>query len=329
MAIVGDATAIGEGRPGEEMESGRKRFTRTYVVRTDDPANGPNVVLTAPGLPPMGSAYSGHPTAVVTGRFPHPLSGTRKVWHVEVEWDTHSVDRDEDPLKTRPQIEWGAEVFDEPLLGTAKSDGYPMQYQARDDASVNPVPVTAENFFFGRGVVNTAGDPFDPPKTRPNYYPAVRFTRNESKFNPAYAMFYGNTVNRLPWNTLDKRQVLLKVIEASHQVQLSDGLDKPDILYWRVSYVFVLKFTTWDMFILNSGHRYLTLPNTNQAALKVPFLRDGHPYEGLLKPDGTRYTPGQEQKPSWIPVPCYRAVDFAPLFINLNLNINDLRKMKG
>lgn len=327
MAVVGAAIQIGEGRGGEDLEAGLKRFFQTYLVRTSNPYDATEVVLGAGGLPAKGDPYSSHPTAIVVARYPRPIDGTRLIWHVEVEYSTHSIDRDENPLNTRPEIEWGFEPYDEPLPGTAKP-GYTFTYQAQDDVNGETTPVRAEGFFFGKGVVNAAGDPFDPPPTRLNYYPVVRFMRNEATFTPTFAIQYGNTVNRSIWNGLYPRQVWLKPIEATHQVHSPDGLDKPEILYWRVRYTFVLKFWTWDLFVLNQGYRYLNKANTNADAVKIPFLKDGHPSIDLLKEDGTRFGTTEEKKPSWIPVPGYRAMDFTPLNIRLDLALNDLRRIR-
>jgi hypothetical protein len=334
MAVVGIAKPIGPQRGGEELEAGLKIFFRTYLVQTDDPYNAAQVVLTAPGLPAKGEAYVGHPAAVVVRRTPRPIDRTRLAWLVEVEWSTHSIDRDENPLLTRPEIEFGGEPFDEPLPGwqrpgTATTDAP----QSNPDGSPAIIEKNQLGNNYGGGVLNTAGDPFDPPATRPNYLPVIRFTRNESEanFNIVKAVLYGNTVNSVAWNGLLPRQAWLKPIEASHEVHLPDGLDKPEILYWRVRYTFVLKAPNWDLMLLNIGPNYLDYPNTstNPYPKRIPFLRDGVRYVDLLKPNGTKFSDTEEKKPSWIPFRVMREVEFAPLGININLPLNDLRRIRS
>ncbi len=58
MATVGLATAIAQGRGGEHMEAGRKRFLLTYLVKTDSPLDGPHAVLSCGGLPSMRDPYA-------------------------------------------------------------------------------------------------------------------------------------------------------------------------------------------------------------------------------------------------------------------------------
>jgi len=330
---AGAAKAIGPGRPGEEGENGYKVFHRTYRVLTDNVTDGPNTVLGADGLPAMGSPYPGHPTAIVVGRYPTPLDKTRYGWHVEVVWSTHSIERDENPLLTKPEIEWGGESFDEPIPGTPRptfDSGSPVSGTAdSSDSSGTTYNYQNTNGNMGSGLLNAAGDPFDPPATRPNYYPVVRFTRNEATFTPYYAVYYGNTVNVGAWNGLAPRQAWLKPIEATLITQASAGLDSPDIRYWRVRYTFVLKAMTWDLALLNIGPNYLTGPNTSTTPYpqKAPFLSGGHPTKDLLKANGTRYSTTEQKIPVWIVKRVMREVDFAGLSINLNLALNDMRRI--
>jgi hypothetical protein len=217
----------------------------------------------------------------------------------------------------------------DPNAGSSNEDGSP---KASD----------AQQFHMGKGIVNAAGDPFDPPATRLNYLPVVRFIRNEATFDAVKAITYGNTLNKTMWNGLYAKQVWLKPIEATHEVQSADGLDAPEILYWRVRYTFVLKAQGWDLCLLNIGPNYLNQPatskptDTNPATgqpygaypLKIPFLRDGHPYMDLLKKDGTRYGRTEVKEPTWLHWPIYREVDFTALSIDLGLNLSALRRLR-
>lgn len=334
MAIVGIAKQIPDGRSGEELEAGLKRFMRTYFVETDDALDGPLTVLTAPGLPSKGEAYSGHPTAVVVGRYPRPLPNTRLHWHVEIEYSTHSVDRDENPLLTRPEIEFDVEPFEMPLPGYAKP-GANIGVGLGSDPNGDPVTIEAQQLEgkWGGGILNSAGDPFDPPATVPNFHPVIRYTRNESEtvFSAQRVLQYANTVNAGTWNNLLARQAWLKTIQASHEVHLPDGIDAPEILYWRVRYTFVLKAETWDLALLNIGPNYLDRANTSTTPYpkKIPFLKDGVRVMDLLKKDGTKYSSTEAKKPTWRVFRVLREVDFSGLDINLSLALNGLRRRRG
>ncbi len=329
MTILGPARPIPTGRDAEDLENGRKRFTRTYLVETDSPYDGPNVVLSALDLPQLYDPYDGHPPALCTGRFPRPVNGTRRAWHVECEWDTNYTERNDNPLLEKPDVEWDELPFDEPLVGMAGDkptdtvapepgpDGKPVVVKGGGDPE----------FHWGWGILNAAGDPYNPPPTQPNYYPVVRYTRNEPEFFPELAVHFGNTANKDPWSNLIARQAWLKPIQASNQVHRSDRFDTADILYWRVRYTFVLKAETWDLAMLNVGEHYLTKPNTEQGAVKKRFSDlDGYPHMDLLKPDGTRFLPGDKKEPSFMIYRPKRAVDFAGLNINLHLSLPEIRR---
>lgn len=327
MAVVGTARPIGDGRGGSHLEDGLIEFTRTYIVETDDAFDGPNVVLQATGLPQMYDTYTGHESAIVIARYPHPLPGTRTAWHVEVVWSTHSVDRDENPLNTRPEIEWGFEPIDQVLGGITMPDRDPMQGDDSQGYTAGGAPGTSvTGQLFGQGIVNSALDPYDPPPAIPDYLPVVRYTRNQPGFVPLDAIRFGNTVNRSSWSGMLPRQVWLKPIEANNQVQHAAGIDQPDIYYWRVRFTFVLRYDNWDLKLLNMGPNYLTHANNNPQAVKRKFTADGLPQFGLLKKDGTRYANGEPQFATYSHFRVKREVEFSLLGINLNLNLNQIRK---
>lgn len=330
MAVVGVAKPIAPGRECDDVEDGLKVFRRTYFVETDDPYDGQEVVLSATGLPLKGDPYPSHATAIVVRRTPRQLPETRLHWHVEVEYSTHSVDRDENPLNTKPEIEWDYEPFDEPVAGTARVGVDVTQSQVSSTPDGGPATTTDTTGYYGFALVNKAGDPLEGFISRPNYLPVVRYTRNEneSTFTSLRALVYGNTVNSDSWNGFLPRQVWLKPLQATHEVQYAAGIDQPDIRYWRVRYTFVLKAETWDTKLLNYGPRYL---KTAGQTTKEEFGANGIPKLDLLKEDGTRYaanTPLAQKKPTWLHFRLLREVPFLGLAINLNPGLTNLRRRR-
>lgn len=330
MAIVGTARRL-PMEAAEDLAGGQKRVTRLWLVETDSPLDHSMTALTAPGLPQLYDPLEENNALKVVGRFPRRHPQSRKAWHVECEYSTNYRERDDNPFTQKPEIEWDAEPFDEPLPGAAAND-YTIDTPTPEGDGKR---VVQENqFAWGTGILNSAGDPFDPPPTIPNYLPVVHFTRNEETFDARLALLYGNTTNKTPWNGLANRQALLRPIKATHQVHVSDKFDQPDIAFWRVRYTFVLKADTWDLALLNIGKRYLSAsPNNNQGTVPLrKYFRDldGKPEMGLLKEDGTRYKRQgedggpEEPKPTFVIYQVRRAVDFAGLNININLGLNEL-----
>lgn len=326
MAII-EVRPISEGRAGEELEDGLKRFFRSYVVVTDSTFDGPDTVRQAEGLPKLGNSYPSHPSAVVVAVVPRQMARSRLIWRVDVEWSTHSIDRDENPLATKPEIEYSYETYEEPIAGSAKSVDV-TQDQGQSSSDTAPGTHTqGTDGYYGFPILNAAGHPLPGILTSPNFYPVVRVTRNEPHFDAIKAVTYGNTVNLASWNGLRPRQAWLKPIDAMSMIQYSAGIDQPDIRYWRVRYTFVLKGQTWDRKFLNIGRWYRTSAGADDW---LPFQDSaGNPTWDLLKADGTRYaknTPVAQKKATWLVFPVLIPVDFGPLSINLNLSLNELRK---
>ena len=153
-------------------------------------------------------------------------------------------------------------------------------------------------------------------------------------------MEWEGTVNQVSWNGLKYRQALLRTVEARSQVwkstqfQAGQNVYKPDVLYWRVSFVFALKAETWDAQILDYGPYYLTwssgLANPSETPTKVQFLTDdGHPTIGLLD-HSNKNKPGQKldsrAEPQYNRYPAYRLKNFNDLGINLNLALTDMKQ---
>lgn len=324
------ARPIPTGRDGEDLELGRKRYARTYLVETDSPHDGPAVVLTAPGLPAMYAPYDGDPRALCVGRYPRPIPNTRRAWNVEVEWDTNYTERNDNPLLEKPEIEWDEIPVEEPLVGTVGDKEVLSTNPTETGPDGETVQMVDKNFFWGAGILNSAGDPYDPPPTRPGYYPVVRVTRNEPEFFAPFALQYGNSVNRNPWSGLAPRQAWLRPIKATSQVHVSDRFDTPDVLYWKVRYEFILKAETWDLALLNIGRHYLDQPNTVPGQRKRRFSDlSGHTDMDLLKADGTKYADGEQKLPTFMVYRVMREVNYDGLNINLNLPLNEIRRRRN
>ena len=343
MAVI----SVGErsdDRQNFTAENGVRGYLRQFVVQTDSKYDDGRVVLSAPGLPAMYDSYitdAGNDLeARVVRVSPRQAPGSRTVWYVEVEYSTH-FDRIDNPFTEPPEVVFSTEVFDEPLPGmpspnfdsTTEVDGW--------DKLIKEVPepdsaLAAWKF----GIRNSAGHPYNPPPTRQTSRAIVTYSRNQAAFTAAFKMEWEGTVNQVSWNGLKYRQALLRTVEARSQVwkstqfQAGQNVYKPDVLYWRVSFVFALKAETWDAQILDYGPYYLTwssgLANPSETPTKVQFLTDdGHPTIGLLD-HSNKNKPGQKldsrAEPQYNRYPAYRLKNFNDLGINLNLALTDMKQ---
>lgn len=329
MAVVGFAKEMPEGRRAAFLENNRRQYTRVFRVVTDTPFDGAQTAKWAVGVP---GPYADYITqnevdlnCKVVRITPQQASNSRLIWYVTVDYDTEFERKDGDPFAEPPKIAFDFEPFREPLPGV------PLEVEVFESPGLvegGVVPPT-ESYItnWGSGIVNSAGEPFNPPAERDAARPIVTYTRNEPNFSVATAVRYINSVNRTAWSGLQSRQALIKGIRSQRQIRLNSTFGQSDIVFWETTYVFALKRETWDLQLLNIGSYSLSqaatfdeegnVSNAGQIA-KVP-APDGAGGNGLvlLKADGTLATDG---KPTFRNFRVYKEESFAALNIVLNLS---------
>lgn len=306
MAVVGFAQEIGKVR-ALELQNNRRQYFRTFRVIVDSRYDGPQTVMTAALLPAPYAEYSTSggefdPGARVVRREPTQDTKSPFLWTVSVEYDTEYDRKDGNPFLRDPDIDYGFEFYREPLPGIAS------QFQNQGSEDVEDA--------WGTGIINSAGDTYDPPPERDAARPVLTFARNEPTFNSLLAVKFICSVNNNTWNGLRPRQAMCRGIAAKFQREKSSTFGVPDILYWHVTYTFVLKKETWDLQLLNYGKHYVTgaIPNR----IRHPFTGvGGEPVLGLLDATGGKLTDGAD--PTYSRFKVYREESFGLLNINLGI----------
>jgi hypothetical protein len=144
-------------------------------------------------------------------------------WTVTVDYGPGEAS--DNPLDEPPQLDWQFTAYERPV---------------DQDTSGNPI-------------VNTAGDPFDPPPMRDDSRPVLVITRNELTFNPATSWEYRDTLNNAAFYGAPTGTVKLKSrVGTQVQSRLVAGGS-----YWRVTYTFEFNADGWAKTILNAGYRQL------------------------------------------------------------------------
>ena len=342
MAIVGNAEPIADSQRMEDLAD-RTRYWLKYRVITDSATDGPRMVLQAPGLPTRYSSYStgvdtADAEALLISRIPNRVRSTHLMWHVECMWDTRADERlNNDPLLELPVIEWDFEPYQEPLPGfttdalyASKTEIVTKDANGTETTVTKPAEFVPDKIF---GVVNSAGDPFDPPPTRDAAHPIVTFTRNEEVFDSAFALLFNNSVNNAAWSGLEPRQARVNMRAVSQQEEIDGTLHR----YWRVTYIFRLRFETHDIKLLNIGPRYYKDPSAaTPDKRRIKFAADGEGANalGLLKADGGRLVPAATADapnptasgpPTFIRYRPYRETSFTLLNIDLLTPLSGLR----
>lgn len=325
MAVVGNAEEVLHTSPGSETEEGI-RYTRRWKVNVSSALDGPQAVLGAPGLPAMFQAYQTtteqNLSAWVVSRTPTRSAESRKLWFVDVEYDSGSEAAQagsENPVNEFPEITVDFEQYKEPIPGEM-------------DQAISPGEVDSGVIAWKSGIRNSAGEAYFPFPERECARPVITYRRNEPQFNLYNANQFINSVNAQSWSGLGVRQALLRGVRA-HSKTLTVGNNT--YLFYDVEYTFVLKRETWDMWLLDYGHYYLSYPVGGGAPTRKQFKTEGtgEPRLGLLDhgneaQPGKRFAQEQTATPQYNRYRVYKEQNFSQLNISLNLTIEQLRRPK-
>jgi hypothetical protein len=350
MAVVGTASELSTGRQGGDNEEGVNTRTRTFAVYTSVASDDSKIVLNAPGLPVIGEQYvtatSSDLASRVIERNAVQDEKSRKFWRVTVvysnEYDQEATQATASSLDEPPDIQHESETYDEVLPGmpspiSANAAAPPPTAPAEE--LTGPRPGNGQqysNWSGGRGIVNSAGWPYNPPPTQPATRPIIIFTRNELDYTLLKKVRYENSVNSQPWNGLQPRQAWCRSITAQQYIWRSSQSGLPDQYYYRVTYTFALKWESWDLQLLDYGWYYLKwadgdfggINGGETPTIKTFSTNDGDPIFGLLDNSDTN-KPGRKlaagQPPQWRIFPTKRQQDFTQLDIDLNLNLTNIR----
>jgi len=225
MGIVGTIeVASGRGVSGKYRET--FTYTRTFMVRLDDPQTSMVVVSNAPGV----SYLDGHPDdpACVAQEFDcQAVDETGLYYKVVVRYFVPSVEQQNQQNPTPGELP--ADVW---------SAG----------GSVTTGPCTRDKD--DKPIVNAAKDPIDGLEreyvewrlTLTRAYPDIGWTEKANK--------YSNTVNSSAWSGGEPRSWKCQFNSASKRTENSDGVT---LTYWEVVWEFVWNRTTWDLKPENIG----------------------------------------------------------------------------
>jgi hypothetical protein len=161
-------------------------------------------------------------------------------------------------------------------------DGNPVNLPLRFRIDFTTAEVAALVDVDGNPIVNSAGDPYDPPLTREVTRATLTVKRNESpaSVNLSTLAALSNTLNAAVWNAFPIKTVRLNPIKLP-DIEYSQATNT---FYFPIEYVFDINFDTWVKQVVNAGFRELDadgnlipiLINGVQPSTPVPLDEDGH-----------------------------------------------------
>ncbi len=302
MSVVG----IAQERPGSPRGNWSDKgasFTRKKRVIVSDPADGPIVVFSAPGVAAIGEFYAtgneSHPFAFCKNREAERMGTTWNYWEVTETFETLTSDQanqqqgHENPLLEIPDIRIRHEKFQEPVT---------FLY----DSGTGQIDM----------VTTTAEEKLSPAPMRDNTRIVLTIARNEIiTANPINTILgYMDTLNVAEFWGQPARYVKFDGIDVERVTKINTLGEQ--LIYLRVTYTFHIR-SDWDKRFLNAGTYYLINPAGDKRDPKnrKSFVSaSGTPYVGLLDDDGTKladatvplYVPDVGDDPAHI----YAATDF-------------------
>ena len=245
------ARKIWDGREGGGDLSGSITHTQLYRVRTDNKFDDQVTVLQAAALPFLGQPYPNDPSSYCNSLRARNEGASPFFWTVTA---TYSNEREasDSPLDDPVEFSWATEQFQE----VAASDNQ------------------------GQGIVNSAGDPFDPPTMRDVSRRTVTITSNEP-FVPTWVLSYQDAVNS---DAINIDGLSIDVGQAKcQQVSVSPERQRNDVTYRIVTLTIHLNNDGWGFKILDQGFRErrddddepVNIENADGSFPNAPVLLDG------------------------------------------------------
>lgn len=203
-------SAINDGRGGEEtfQENGTTIMTRskqwrvsTGVSTTDDVT-----IMADAGAPKIGSAHPNHANCKCIRRSCRPESPGQKLhWIFTAEYSTRWPNLAENPLNDPAVTEWTTETFQRPIWKTIA----------------------------GEAIVNSAGDPYDPPPEKDDSRWVSVTKKNIANAVPDWIFSYQDAVNSDAF-TIDGESIAAGRAKIS-AIHLGDTQERNSIQYRTVT----------------------------------------------------------------------------------------------
>ena len=226
MAVI-DCRLI-SNRSGEHNSQYQKTYSVQYRLLTNDPLDGPSVVVNHSELPALYDTYDfgndSDSNVYLISKSPREESdGSFKTWVVTCEYsNAPPVELASNPLSELPKISMSMDQFSQ---------------VARVDVD-------------GEWIRNTAQLAFTPPPDIDLSRPVLAVVRNESFIDLNKAADFSNAVNQAAWKGMPPRTVKCRALNYS-VIQQRSGVQ-----YTEATYEFHLFDQTWDLFILNQSIKY-------------------------------------------------------------------------
>lgn len=270
-----------EGSRGQDWT---RKYTRTWLVTSNDANDGPQTILSYASLPvPHQSYVTGNDSDLgarlvnITARRKDP-DEDKTLWVVVAEYDSTVEEKDEDPMK-RPWEYRGS--FEEYTRATVQDiDGNRIQTSSKED--------------------------FTPPPQIEVTMPEITITRNESQLGLSLMLEYVNSVNDRAWFGVDEGQAKIKSIAWERVVENTELGDR---IYYRKTYIVQFCPDGWELELLDQGLYNTSVNNERRKTLDA----DRQPITKPVPLDGQGGVLSVEDDPVFLTFNVRKRKDFSRL----------------
>ncbi len=243
MTIIMCSRARG-GRSGSSDVNFVREYEELWKIRTSVATDDPFIVLSAPGFPVRYQPYptDGQARCVHADcRLAGDDDGAGTLWEATAHYSTAYLVQAQyaNPCDRPPRFSLGLSHYEQPVYV--------------DNGIANGQPT---------GVLNLAGDPYDPPLTCPQSRLVLIASRFESVLPFAAINAYSDCVNSDTWNGCAPRTVRVSDISCG-EIGYENGFQ-----FYPVQYHFEYRRDTWDFRPLEVGYRGL---ECNGSGTPKPF----------------------------------------------------------
>jgi hypothetical protein len=204
------------GRTGSLDDAFKREYVRIFSVKVDSIYDGPQVILSATGVPRIWDPYVTATDAdlgALCKKLDPRQTDTRNLWELQADYSSEVKEQSQqaqNPLDRPAEIEWSF-----------------AKYQKAVDRDI-----------YGKAIRNSAGLPFDPPPEIDEGRPILTINRNEATFNFANAYAYQDAVNQDTFFGAPPGGFRVNNIRGRRQYE--NGLS-----FWAVTYEFEYRGETW------------------------------------------------------------------------------------
>lgn len=229
----------------------------------------------------IGDAHPQNPYAFLRSLTP-AVTDNRKIWNVTGQYTQSTFAESENPLDEPKRVAWSSNTYTAPVV--KDNDGNP--------------------------IVNSAGQPFDPPLTEERHTVVATITYNSDQYDPNLGATFEDTVNegseKIANLTVPARTA--KILEVGATQEFFE-----DIPYWAVTIKVEINRDTWDREVLDQG-----IFEKVGAETKRMSTDDGEEVTEPLKLDGSgaKLDP-QTADPVYLTFKTLEEKDFGPLDLEI------------